>query len=380
MGYVLMLAAGFFVLRQPWVTVKGNSLSPDRAVFATINAATLTGFTERLAINDYTVGGQIVIFVLTLAGTFFALLLGAWAVARITRLEYSDARIAGATGIVIALAALLGVAGLWGPTVTPFAAAFNGISALGNSGLYSGKLPAAHFWSVHVILLPLALLGGWGIAVLLEIFNGIFHLRPLSTHARVTLLMSGVVYLAGTLALFAAFAPWQSNTQYFYANASAAAINARTAGFAFTNVGAMPRVGQWIVLGLMLIGAGSGSAAGGIKLTTIYVICGGVRRALRGATVGRLFGVAMVWITIYFALVIATLLALLATQPEMPADRLLMLAVSAASNVGLAHDPITLVGPSLFVLSLAMLLGRTLPLIVLWWLVYTTRDVDVAVG
>ncbi len=71
-----------------------------------------------------------------------------------------------------------------------------------------------------------------------------------------------------------------------------------------------------------------------------------------------------------------TLLALLATNPDQPGDRLLFLAVSAASNVGLAHNPVTIVGSGMFVLSGTMLLGRILPLVILWWTVYAVQDED----
>ena len=94
----------------------------------------------------------------------------------------------------------------------------------------------------------------------------------------------------------------------------------------------------------------------------------------------RITGIASVMITSYLLLVLATTLGLLATIPEVPGERLLFLAASAVGQVGLAHDYIAFEGPGNYVLSLAMLLGRALPLVILWWAIKTTDDVDVAVG
>jgi hypothetical protein len=62
------------------------------------------------------------------------------------------------------------------------------------------------------------------------------------------------------------------------------------------------------------------------------------------------------------------------------ADRLLFIAVSAASNCGLAHDRVGIVGSGMYVLSLTMLLGRILPIVILWWVVRHADETDVAIG
>ncbi len=74
------------------------------------------------------------------------------------------------------------------------------------------------------------------------------------------------------------------------------------------------------------------------------------------------------------------LLLLLWQVPQMPADQLLFLSVSAASNVGLSHDTLSLVLAPLYTLCLVMFLGRIGPVLVLWWMAETTPDADLAVG
>jgi Trk-type K+ transport system membrane component len=67
--------------------------------------------------------------------------------------------------------------------------------------------------------------------------------------------------------------------------------------------------------------------------------------------------------------------------PQVPSDQLLFLSVSAAGNVGLSHDALSLVVGPLFTLSLLMIAGRALPLLVLWWTAESTAgDGDVLVG
>lgn len=156
------------------------------------------------------------------------------------------------------------------------------------------------------------------------------------------------------------------------AAASAQSINSRTAGLPFPVGDARPA--HWVLIVLMAVGGISGAAAGGIKLTTLAKIWSGTRQALRGDAPGRVFAIALTWLGTYALLVFVTFLVLLATNPDQPGDRLFFIVVSAVGNVGLAHNPVAIVGPGMFVLSGAMLLGRVLPLAILWWTVRVVGD------
>lgn len=97
---------------------------------------------------------------------------------------------------------------------------------------------------------------------------------------------------------------------------------------------------------------------------------------MRGDAPARVFAVAMGWVVAYGVLVFAATLGLLAAEPGQPADRLLFLVVSAASNVGLSQNPVSTTGGGLFILSAVMLLGRLLSLAALWCAVAVARDQD----
>ena len=79
-------------------------------------------------------------------------------------------------------------------------------------------------------------------------------------------------------------------------------------------------------------------------------------------------------------LVFVALLVLLSTEPGMDADRLLFIATSAAANVGLTHDRVGIVGTGMYALTLTMLLGRILPVMILWWAIRHADETDVAIG
>ena len=77
---------------------------------------------------------------------------------------------------------------------------------------------------------------------------------------------------------------------------------------------------------------------------------------------------------------LATTIALLGCEVELTSDRALFIAVSAVSNVGTSHEPLSMVGPGLYILSAAMVFGRFLPLAILWWTAQQADDVEIAVA
>jgi hypothetical protein len=56
-AYIFFILVGFFALRAPGVMPAGNDLNPDRAVFTSVNAATLTGFQFSMHPSIFSVPG-----------------------------------------------------------------------------------------------------------------------------------------------------------------------------------------------------------------------------------------------------------------------------------------------------------------------------------
>jgi len=264
-----------------------------------------------------------------------------------------------------------------------FATTFDALSAFGNSGLYAGRLPGEAAWQSHLVLLPLALIGGLGLPVIMELWE-----RPrrggerLSSHTLSVLAWTAGVYLVCALLLLAL--QWPDNSfiawRHTVATVSREAINARSAGFPFDFATYWPRVVQWVTIALMIVGAAPAGTGGGVKVTTLAVISAGTRDALRDRPAGRLFGVALIWLAVYTLMLGIALLVLLTTEPQMPGDRLLFLAASALGNVGISHDPIALSQAGWYALSATMLAGRVAPVLMLWWVVDSAPSAQIAVG
>jgi trk system potassium uptake protein TrkH len=193
--------------------------------------------------------------------------------------------------------------------------------------------------------------------------------------------MAAVVYVIGLVACV----PWdQINSSRSAATnlavGSAMSLNTRTTGFALISISNLARVTQWLILCMMIVGAAPGGAAGGVKFTTLFNLTRGIHRSIRGQAAGHTFAIAAVWAAGYGLLILTVLLILLGIHPEMPADHLLFVCVSAVGTVGLSQNPITITGGGLIVLSIAMLVGRLAPLLVLWWCAAEPEPDAVAVG
>jgi trk system potassium uptake protein TrkH len=375
-GYLLLIALGVLVFLLPGATVRGNAFSFERSVFTVVNAITLTGFQQSVPLDDYGPTGIGCVLTLTIIGTLFSLIIGGIGVARLLRLPYDDMKVTVATLYTYVVGASLGAAIVAEPGRGLVPSAMQAASAFGNSGLFLGRLPAAAEWRTHVALMPLAFLGGLSIPVLLELGDLLFQGRPLSRHSRVVLATSAVLYLVGLIFLAPASRHEMSTALGI---GSALSLDSRSSGLPLTPSGGLPRYSQWMLLALMLIGAAPGGAGGGMKVTSIFHLWRGTTGALRRGTSLRITGIAAVLIASYTLLIFLTTLALFAALPELPGDRVFFLAASAVGSVGLSHDPVAFEGAANYVLALAMLLGRALPLIVLWWAVRTTDDADVAV-
>jgi trk system potassium uptake protein TrkH len=377
--YLAATAAGLIIFRLPGAMISGNEMSFPRAVFTVINAATLTGFQQSLPVDNYGPSGQACMVGLTIIGTLYAMIVGGMGLIRVVGLPYTDRQIIRQSIGWYLVMALMGAALLVDRERGLLASAFQAASAVGNSGLRFGSLPGLLDWRTYLPIVPLIVLGGLGLPVLLDLRDRLFSRRPLSSHTRVVLALSAAIYLIG----LAALAPWDEVTtdwRWMLAKGSAMSLDARSAGFALVPVAALARASQWVLIILMIIGAAPGGSAGGLKLTTVFELVRGVWQTLRGRMPSRLFGIAATWAGAYLAFLIATVLVLLALQPEMPGDRLLFISASALGTVGLSQDPITITGAGLIVLSATMLVGRLAPLAVLWWSAKAAPGSDIAIG
>ncbi|WP_223653308.1 TrkH family potassium uptake protein [Halopseudomonas nanhaiensis] len=228
---------------------------------------------------------------------------------------------------------------------------FHAVSAFNNAGFSTYSDSLARFVADPVIIVPMMLaliIGGLGFPVLYEVSNWRKGKRW-SIHAQITLWGSAVLLLGGTLVILAyewsnpatlADQPvWQKLLSAVFHSATA-----RTAGFYTVDVGAMEPQTLAANYLLMFIGGGSAGTAGGIKVTTFFLLFFFIWAEIRGNPDTVVFRrriphaierQAMTVLSLGFVSVALGTTALLSfTEHEMGA--VVFEAISAFSTVGLS--------------------------------------------
>lgn len=381
---LIVLAIAIFYLQGSWTVIAGQEMSWPKTTFTVVNFATLTGFqTTTNYSTDLKLPGQFLALLLTVGGILYSLIVSGTACVRILRLPYTDRQVGFFCLVITAVAMLGGSSLLIRSDQSLLASVFQAASAFGNSGSWLGADPHLSDWQSWVVLMPLAIIGGLGLPVLIElIWPKPDH--PISKHSQFTLAWSAGVLLVGTLLLLVLNLPKSvtdiSDLRMPFLHAVSGSIESRGAAIPVYNASEFSRHAQRILMILMLIGAGTAGTAGGLKVTTLFVLYRGTRESLASRPAGRLFGIAMTWLAILIGLFVLCYINLLRTVPDLDADRLLMLSISAATNAGLSHDRVSMANAGYSALAITMLLGRIIPPMILWWISQSTRDADVCVA
>jgi trk system potassium uptake protein TrkH len=169
--------------------------------------------------------------------------------------------------------------------------------------------------------MTLIIVGGLGFVVVVELRLWIVsRLRRtgayehLSLHSRIILTATAVALVGGVVLILGlemdnvlAGRPWLERIFI----ASFQSVTARTAGFNTVDIAALSNPTLLVLLTLMFIGAGPGSMAGGIKLTSATVVLALVGHRMRGNRDIRLFGRAIGEATLQRAVVLSFLAMLL---------------------------------------------------------------------
>lgn len=256
---------------------------------------------------------------------------------------------------------------------------FHSVSAFNNAGLalfsdsmmgYSGDAMMAFILGVLVMF------GGLGFPVWLDLRRRWRTPSRWSLHAKLTILVSGCVFVAGWLVVTAL--EWSNERtlgamnfgEKLTAGFFAAAVS-RTAGFNSIDYGDVQDETLMATNVFMFLGGGSGSTAGGIKFTTFAVLILMGVAEMRGQTDVTAFGrrigqgVQRQAVTVAAAAITLVVVGAIALMMVSPAgfDHALFEAVSAVATVGLAPEPTSSVGTGdQIVLTILMYLGRIGPL------------------
>lgn len=316
-GFALIVFVGTLLLKLPWASTSGQSISWNEAVFTATSAVTVTGLVVLTTATDFTVFGQVVILLLLQVGGVgfiaFSVLLFRLIGRRITlqtrfvvQQSVGASELSGALNLalyVLGITLLLEAIGAvllwlrWRATLPDgqalWYAVFHSISSYCNAGfdLFSGTEHAALFgygrdWYSLLIMGTLIVLGGFGITILYDLWT-YRRDRTLDLNTRFTLWVGLILTLGGTafMLLDAEFhhtlfpnVPAHERT----AVALFTIVSARTAGITLLPLNQLSEASQMVIVLWMFIGGAPASMAGGVSTSAFAVLLFTVIATTRG--------------------------------------------------------------------------------------------------
>jgi len=205
---------------------------------------------------------------------------------------------------------------------TAYQAVFHAISAFCNAGFSLNRdnlIPWASDLTTNGTIMALIIFGGLGFFVLIEIWSALtpsrrpFHLR-FSFHTKLVLSMTVLILILGTAGFYflemgnpLTLKPFGFGQRLL--RSLFQVVTARTAGFNTLPIENLTHACLYLLLGVMFVGAGPGSCAGGVKVTTAGVLLIVVLSRVRGFSRPSLFGRSLPRATIEQALTLIVLAA-----------------------------------------------------------------------
>jgi trk system potassium uptake protein TrkH len=157
---------------------------------------------------------------------------------------------------------------------------FQAVSAFNNAGFSTYSDSLTSFALDPLVLVPImtaVVIGGLGFPVIFELRHGLRHPARWSIHTKITLFGTAFLLILGLAAVAAyewtnpaTLGPFGWSEKLL--NAVMHSVMTRTAGFNSIDVGGMHTETLAVSYALMLIGGGSAGTAGGIKVTTFFIL------------------------------------------------------------------------------------------------------------
>ncbi|MFY0521185.1 TrkH family potassium uptake protein [Lysinibacillus sp. UGB7] len=378
LGFATIIFIGALLLTLPLATEDGKGLSFLDALFTATSATCVTGLIVVDTGDTFSTFGELVILALIQIGglgfmtfaTFLFLLLGKKISLKerlLLKEAFNNISIAGLVKLVKRILIFTVVIELIGGIILSirfsfdmelataiYFGFFHSISNFNNAGfdLMGGfKGLTAYVDDPFVVLTICALItiGGLGFIVMNELYE-YRDTRRLSVHSKIVLFTTMVLTVGSTLLIFlfeydnsktiGPLTEWGKILGSFYQ-----AVTPRTAGSNTLSIGDLTHSTLFLIILLMFIGGGSGSTAGGIKITTFAVLVATLWSQIRGKEDVVLFRRRIVVETILKALtvtmcgmIIVVLVTILLSITEQGHNFILYLfeATSAFGTVGLS--------------------------------------------
>ena len=409
--YASLIAIGTLLLKLS-VCAPGPT-SWITALFTAASAVTVTGLSIADTGTHFTLLGQGVILLLIQFGglglmTVAAFVLSVFGMRMPVRqrivlgedLNYTD--MGSLLGLVFTILKVVVVCEAAGAAVLAFAfvpvegwgfgiwsSVFHAVSAFNNAGfsLYPDSLTRFVGNPIVNLTVPaLFIVGGLGYSVLTDIRDQ-RRWAKLSLHSKLMLVGTAGLIAWGVLSF--AFLEWNNPGTLGALDVPSRlwaswfqGVTTRTAGFNTVNIGNITDDTSLTMIVLMIIGSGSTSTGGGIKVTTFMVLClatiSFLKRQERVAVFGRSLGPeevlkALALAVLSMAVLMASLFILLLAT-DVPFLALLFETASALGTVGLSKGATGQLGElGRFILIFVMFVGRVGPLSLGFFLGMRTR-------
>ncbi len=327
LSFVGVIFAGTLLLMMDFATLDGRGLTFLQALFEATSCVCVTGLVVVDTATHFTFWGHLILIVLIQIGglgimllTFFTIyairrrvslsdklmlsyMLSEDDTANVSRAMVSIIKITfciEGTGAVLLFAAFARYFGF--SLKSLWYAIFHSISAFCNAGfaLYSDSLEAFRGDSFLTLTIAfLIIFGGIGFAVISNVLGLLTAKRAEITSSRAKLTLNSKVALAGTALLLIfgtllfyilefdnTMKDYSVGSQYLAAFFQS--VTFRTAGFNSVPLGNLRPLTYFIFSIFMVIGAASGSTAGGLKINTVAVLLTAVRSYLKGEKTHRI--------------------------------------------------------------------------------------------
>ncbi|WAA13180.1 TrkH family potassium uptake protein [Fervidibacillus halotolerans] len=399
-SFFIVIVAGALLLKLP--ISHQYPISWSDAFFTATSATTVTG----LAVVDigeaFTIFGQIVIMLLiqfggtgTMVFAIFLLMMFGKKIGLKERLLVQNSLNQNHLGGIIPLVRSLllytfiieGIGFLflsfrWVPEfgwkTGLFVSLFHSVSAFNNAGFSLWKDNLSAFVGdpiVNIVISILFIIGGIGFIVMKDIWKR-KRFQKLSLHSKLMIVGTLLINVIATLMIF--FLEYGNGDTIGNLSISEKwfgsyfqAVTTRTAGFNTLDIGAMTPASLFFMMGLMFIGAGSASTAGGIKLTTFIILIFSMvtyltykketvlyHRAIKKATIFR----SLTIVTVSLLLIFVAIFILTITE-KFPFIQIAFEVFSSFGTVGLSTGitgDLSLIGK--IVIIVMMFIGRIGPL------------------
>lgn len=304
--FLSAIAAGTVLLMMPGASRAEGSASFGTAMFTSASAACVTGLTVVDTEGYWTGFGQVVILALVQIGGLGAMTLTSLLLIALSRrlgirqmvvvaAETGSLRLGDVKALTLAVlritlavegvVAVILFARFWtahdeGVGRAAYLGVFHAISAFNNAGfaLFDDSLVGFQRDPIVLLVVALAVIAGsLGFPVWRQLVSNPRRPRRWDLHTKITVLATSVLLVVGWVLLL--WFEWGNrdtmgplSAPHKFVNGFFMSVVGRTAGFDSVQVAAMDDTSHLLTMILMFIGGGSGSTAGGIKVTTFAVL------------------------------------------------------------------------------------------------------------